>query len=555
MQEMPLIPARMLNEHVYCPRLAYLMWVQGEFRHNEYTVDGVIRHRRVDKGGGTLPVEPEENAHIHARSVSLSSERLGLIAKMDLVEGEGMVVAPVDYKRGKRPHKVASGVYEPEQVQICAQGLLLEEHGYSCPEGLIYFVASKERVRVPLDGSLRERTPAALADLRRTAEIGRIPAPLEDSPKCPRYSLVGICLPDEIRFLARSSVPPRPMLARRDAAKPLYVQSQRAYVRKNGEVLVVEQEKERVATARLDEVSQLVLFGSATLTTPALHECLRREIPVTWLSYGGWFMGHTMSVGNRNVETRTHQYRCSFDEVRCLDLARRLVAGKIINCRTMLRRNWRGEGEETQAPKDLLVGLREDTRHAGRASSLAGLLGVEGSAANRYFRNFQNMLRRDSGAMGFDFQTRNRRPPKDPVNALLSFAYAMLTREWTTALSAVGLDEYRGFYHQPRFGRPALALDLMEPFRPLVGDSVVLTVINNGEVGPEYFIIAAGSCNLKDAGRKKFIKAFERRLEQEITHPIFKYKLNYRQLFEVKARLLIRHLADEIPTYPVFVTR
>lgn len=95
----------------------------------------------------------------------------------------------------------------------------------------------------------------------------------------------------------------------------------------------------------------------------------------------------------------------------------------------------------------------------------------------------------------------------------------------------------------------------MEPFRPLVGDSVVLTVINNGEVGPEYFIIAAGSCNLKDAGRKKFIKAFERRLEQEITHPIFKYKLNYRQLFEVKARLLIRHLADEIPTYPVFVTR
>lgn len=328
MQEMPLIPARMLNEHVYCPRLAYLMWVQGEFRHNEYTVDGVIRHRRVDKGGGTLPVEPEENAHIHARSVSLSSERLGLIAKMDLVEGEGMVVAPVDYKRGKRPHKVASGVYEPEQVQICAQGLLLEENGYSCPEGLIYFVASKERVRVPLDGSLRERTPAALADLRRTAEIGRIPAPLEDSPKCPRYSLVGICLPDEIRFLARSSVPPRPMLARRDAAKPLYVQSQRAYVRKNGEVLVVEQEKERVATARLDEVSQLVLFGSATLTTPALHECLRREIPVTWLSYGGWFMGHTMSVGNRNVETRTHQYRCSFDEVRCLDLARRLVAGK-----------------------------------------------------------------------------------------------------------------------------------------------------------------------------------------------------------------------------------
>lgn len=179
----------------------------------------------------------------------------------------------------------------------------------------------------------------------------------------------------------------------------------------------------------------------------------------------------------------------------------------------------------------------------------------KGAAANRYFQNFQNMLREAPDDLGFDFSTRNRRPPKDPVNALLSFAYAMLTREWTMALSSVGLDPYRGFYHQPRFGRPALALDMMEPFRPLVADSVVLTVINNGEIRPEDFISAAGGCNLKDAGRKKFIQAFERRLQQEITHPIFKYRINYRQLFEVQSRLLVRWLGDEIPTYPVFMTR
>lgn len=551
----PLIPVRMLNEHVYCPRLAYLMWVQGEFRHNEFTVDGAIKHRRIDKGSGKLPEAPEEETHIHARSVTLSSEKLGLIAKIDLVEGEGKVVTPVDYKRGKRPHKAASGVYEPEQVQICAQGLLLEEHGYSCPAGIVYFTASKERVRIPLDAALREKTFMALEELRRNAASGCIPAPLEDSPKCPRCSLAGICLPDEVRFLSRSPVPPRPIFAAQDVTRPLYVQSQRAYVRKDGEVLVVEQGQEAQATVRLGEISQVALFGSAVLTTPALHECLRREIPVTWLSYGGWFIGHTVGTGHRNVETRTHQYWCSFDHARCLELARRLVAGKIVNCRTMLRRNWRETEEHPTAPREVLAALREDMHRSARASSLSELLGLEGTAASRYFQYFSNILRRPSDSMGFDFQTRNRRPPKDPVNALLSFAYAMLTREWTVALSAVGLDPYRGFYHQPRFGRPALALDMMEPFRPLVGDSVVLTVINNGEIQMDDFIVSAGGCNLKDGGRKQFIHAFERRLRQEITHPIFRYKINYRQLFEVQARLLIRWLSGEIPSYPVFVTR
>lgn len=157
--------------------------------------------------------------------------------------------------------------------------------------------------------------------------------------------------------------------------------------------------------------------------------------------------------------------------------------------------------------------------------------------------------------LSFDFMGRNRRPPKDPVNALLSFAYSMLTREWTIALSAVGLDPYRGFYHQPRFSRPALALDMMEPFGPLIADSTVLTVINNGEVRPTDFIRTAGSCVLSDAGRKRFIGAFERRMQHEVTHPIFKYKVSYRRLLEVQARLLIRHLSGEIPDYPNFVTR
>lgn len=548
----PLIPARMLNEFVYCPRLGYLMWVQGEFAHSADTLDGVNKHRRVDKRGGLLPETPEENEPIQARSVSLSSETLGLTAKIDIVEGNAREVTPIDYKRGKRPH-VAAGVYDPERVQLCAQGLLLREHGYDCDHGAIYYVGSKERVQVDFDAPLVAQTLEYISEFRQVASVGTLPQPLEESPKCIRCSLVGICLPDEVRFLQHPGVEPRPIIPAADDALPLYVQSPRAYVRKEGELLRIEVEKAEVATARLAETSQVVLFGNAALTTPALHECMRREIPVTWLSYGGWFVGHSTGVGHKNVETRTAQYRASFEADFCLQLARRLVAAKIANCRTLLKRNWKAEGALIEP---VLRALRRDLRHALRAGSLETLLGIEGTAANRYFENLAGMLRNDADAtMPFNFSTRNRRPPRDPVNAMLSFAYAMLVREWTVALSAVGLDPYRGFYHQPRYGRPALALDLMEPFRPLVADSTVITAINNGEVRGEDFVTAAGSCNLTESGRKRFIAAFERRMNHEITHPIFKYRISYRRLLEVQARLLTRYVTGEIPNYPAFVTR
>ncbi|MBN2429345.1 MAG: CRISPR-associated endonuclease Cas1 [Deltaproteobacteria bacterium] len=551
--DIPPIPVRMLNEFVYCHRLGYQMWVQGEFAHSADTIDGGIKHRHVDKGGGeTLPVAPEEETEIHARSVSLSSDRLGITAKMDLVEGQGAMVRPVDYKRGKRPH-VAGGVYEPERVQLCAQGLLLREHGYVCEGGEIYFVASRERVPVAFDNELVATTLHAITDFRTLARSGQIPPPLEESVKCPRCSLAGICLPDEVRFLGQAGAEPRPIMAAVDSALPLYIQSSRAYVRKKGERISIEEERQEVASAAFGDVSQLVLFGSGSLTTPTLHECLRRQIPVTWLSYGGWFLGHTVSTGHRNVEVRTRQYRASFDENSCLHLARRLTAGKIANCRTLLKRNWKGADADV---KPVLQALRRGAAAALRARALDQLLGIEGTAANSYFSAFSGMLSRAEGEpLAFDLTGRNRRPPLDPVNALLSFAYAMLVREWTVALSAVGLDPYRGYYHQPRFGRPALALDMMEPFRPLVADSTVLMVINNGEIRTEDFVHAAGACNLKDRARKGFIAAFERRLNQEVTHPIFRYKVSYRRLLEVQSRLLIRYLNDEIPQYPVFMTR
>ena len=550
----PLVPARMVNEYVYCPRLAYLEWVQGEWVESSDTVEGRHAHRRVDRQGGALPepAQVEESPTLHARSVTLSSERLGLIARMDLIASDGGQVVPVDYKRGKRPH-VESGAYDPERVQLCVQGLILREHGYDCVEGALYFVASRERVRVVFDDELIAATRQALDGLRRVAAGGVIPPPLEDSPKCPRCSLVEICLPDEVNHLTRVNVSPRPIAVPGTDALPLYVQAYRAKVAKSGDTIVVTVEDKKVATARLTETSQVVLMGNVSVTTPCLHELMWRGIPVTWHSFGGWFLGHATGNGHKNVEMRTAQYRASFDEAICLRFAKGLVSAKIQNCRTLLRRNWKPD----DSSQPVLVDLKSDSRHADRATSLAELLGIEGTGAARYFRAFGSMLNKGASdaESGFNFETRNRRPPTDPVNALLSFAYSLLARSWTVTLAAVGFDPFRGLYHQPRYGRPALALDVMEPFRPLVADSVVIQAINNGEVRTTDFKTAAGSVNLTADGRRRFIAAYERRLGHEIVHPLFGYRVSYRRLMEMQARLLGRFLLGELPEYPNFITR
>jgi CRISPR-associated protein Cas1 len=556
--EEPLLPVRMLNEFAYCPRLAYLEWVQSEFADSADTVEGRFHHRRVDESPKRQPPEeassPDGDTVIHQRSLWLSSERLAITAKIDLVEGVGHAVAPVDYKRGKRPH-VDKGAWEPERVQVCAQGLLLRENGYECDGGFLYFVGSRERVAVTFDQELIERTLELIADMRRMARGGAMPPPLVDSPKCPRCSLVRICLPDEIGWLrhhtddeqATSTL--RRLLPGRHDALPLYVQQPGARVGKNGDCLKVMDHDEVLAEARLVEVSHLVLFGAIQVSTQVVQELCRREIPISYLSSGGWFYGITTSLMHKNVELRRRQYTAAASPSFCLRLAIRLVNAKIANCRTILRRNHRA------APETVLQDLKRDQVHAAHAQSLEELLGIEGTAARRYFSEFRGMLKTNETFTTFDFDGRNRRPPRDPVNALLSLAYAMLAREWTVTVYAVGLDPYLGFYHQPRYGRPALALDLMEEFRPLIADSVVLTAINNGEVRSEDFIRRLGSVALTPEGRRRFIDTYERRMSQEITHPVFGYQVSYRRILEVQARLLARYLCGEILEYPSFTTR
>jgi CRISPR-associated protein Cas1 len=548
-----LVPARILNEFAYCPRLAYIEWVQGEFADSVDTVEGRHDHRRVDREGGEMP-EPAEVERLHARSVYLSAPRVGLVARIDLVEGDGGQVTPVDYKHGEAPD-LPEGAWEPERVQVCAQGLILEENGYACDGGVLYFVRSKQRVAVPFTADLRARTLELLRQLRQAAAAPEPPAPLHDSPKCPRCSLAGICLPDEINLLrlhdeGAHEAEPRRLLPARDDALPLYVQAGGTRVGKRDEELVIEPREGPKQTVRLGQTSQVALFGQVQISTQAVQAIVGHGIPICYHSAGGWFYALTTGSMHKNVELRRLQFRAAESADRSLVIARRLIATKIRNCRTLLRRN------AEQPPARDLDGMRTLADEAGRVGTATSLLGIEGAAARLYYQNLPALLRRPrEGELAFDFDGRNRRPPRDPVNALLSLAYALLTRDLTVTLLAVGFDPHLGFFHRPRYGRPALALDIMEEFRPLIADSVVLTSINTGVVNPADFIRRAGAVNLNDTGRAKFIRQYERRMDELVTHPVFGYRISYRRVLEVQARLLARFLAGEIPEYPGFETR
>jgi len=550
------VPARMVNEYAYCPRLCYLEWVQGEFEDNADTVEGRFQHRRVDEGEGHLPTEEDmllldDDQPMKVRSVTLSGSGVGAIARMDLVEAGSGEAVPVDYKRGEAPSSPYEP-WEPEQVQLCVQGLLLRENGFNCDHGIIYFAASRRRVKVPFTQALVDRAVALIAEMRQCMAAGRLPPPLEDSPKCPGCSLVGICLPDETNLLTgsvRGEV--RRLVPVRDDASSVYAHTQGVSIGKSGEALQFRHKGAVLKEVRLLDVAQVNVYGNVQVTAQAVRELCSRGIPICYHSYGGWFVGITQGFTHKNVELRLAQFTAAQSGQRSLSVARYFVGGKIRNCRTMLRRNC-GKGAVDAA-------LQELTRlasKAGVATSLETLLGIEGAAARCYFSHFAGMLKpKADGLSVFDFTARNRRPPRDPVNALLSFVYSLLAKDLATTVLAVGYDPFLGFLHQPRYGRPALALDLMEEFRPILTDSVVVALVNNGEISPADFVGGRQACALTTRGRATVIEAYERRLDTLVEHPVFGYTISYKRVLEVQARLLGRHLLGELEEYRPFVTR
>ena len=626
------LPARMINEFAYCPRLFYFEHIEGLFVHNADTIEGNIRHKRVDKKTSALPAGKKKNSakstgtlfdmqepvtetveleedqdpkHIHATSVTLASDHYGIISKIDLIEVEGNVANPVEYKRGK-PKKGYDGhltAWEPEQVQLCVQALVLMDHGYTVTGGTIFFWETRQRVVIPITPELIAKTEQKIQGARNLIANPQMPPPLDASPKCPRCSLVTICLPDETNVcrqidvdgdpivqpllfdigatwssLAAADHPPeevRQLITARDHRKPLYLNQPGLSVGKSGQVLQVKDRGKVIQTARLKETSQVNLMGAIQVSTQAIHTLMQLEIPLLYFSGGGWFKGMTQPVGLKNIMWRIEQFRHADIPSFCVSLASELVSAKIRNQRTLLMRN------HVQPPTKAIQFLKSLQHKVRSAKRLDTLLGVEGIAARTYFEHFAGMIKRKPEAdpladapwgapspkesdqtkvsrgrwLTFDFMGRNRRPPRDPVNALLSLGYSLLAKDLTVICAGVGLDPYLGFYHQPRYGRAALALDLMEPFRPLIVDSAVLSAINNRIVDPSDFILAGHSVALTANGRKGFIRAYEQRMDQLVTHPLFGYRVSYRRVLEIQTRLLARLLMGEIRCYPGFVTR
>ncbi|HEY3852931.1 MAG TPA: CRISPR-associated endonuclease Cas1 [Verrucomicrobiae bacterium] len=618
------IPARMLNEFVYCQRLFYYEFVEGVFVESADTLRGDAIHKRVDSGTGALPkakrkteaTKPKETdgttsdvaestpkaaapqspepEMIHSRSVQMGSEQLGVVAKMDLVESKAekgdlftaLEVCPVDYKAGApKEGEEANELWDTDKMQLGLQALILRENGYTCNEGVIYYRATKQRVRLPITAELENWILERVAEARRVT-TGPIPVPLVHSPKCVRCSLAPICLPDETRMLALSSLPPettaqenpastseslaipceppRRLIAARDDTRPLYLNTQGYRVGCKDEVLTVKEKDRVIEEVRMRDLSHVALFGNTQISTQAIQALCEQEIPVTYFSMGGWFYGITRGHALKNVFLRMEQFRFARDETVCLSLARQFVHGKIRNHRTLLMRN------HLEPPEPIILKLKRASEDALAAASIPELLGIEGAAASQYFQQFNGMVKVEDDdlpglempgkegkqlAFNFNFSNRNRRPPTDPVNAMLSLAYSMLAKDCTLAALAVGFDPYIGFYHQPRFGRPALGLDLMEEMRPLVAESTVLSCINNRVITEKDFVRAGQAVNLSAPGRKRFFQTYEQRMSSLITHPLFDYKVSYRRALELQARMLAKTLTGEIAEYIPLMTR
>jgi CRISPR-associated protein Cas1 len=591
----PPLPVRRLHNFIYCQRLFYYQWVENLFEENADTVAGSHLHRNVDKASNydeekknALAEGLPEGARL--RSLKLESVALGLVGVVDLIEGDGEGAAVVDYKKGsaKRGANGERVAKESDAVQVMAHALLLEEEGTRVTRGWIYYAEDKRRVPVELTPELREQTLSSLAAAKAQAASGHCPPPLVNDPRCLYCSAYPICLPNESRWwaagyeekkeeaqmalvfdefaersagtAARYGLPqknekgvsapeikeaPRPD---GDAGEILVVHTPGAQVGQRGDMFTVSVKGEVVQKMPGHQLRAIYLYGAVQLTAQAVQTALELDIDVSYFSPAGRFLGLLRGLPTSGVDARMGQYEFFQKEVIRLKLAREIIRAKIHNQRVLLMRNG-------DAPEKVIKKMAELRDGVAEVQDRTVLLGYEGMAAALYFEHFPTMLKGRGEAWRFDFQGRNKRPPRDPVNALLSMSYSMLAKELTGVCHAVGLDPFLGFLHQPRYGRPALALDLMEEFRPLIADSVVISLINRGELGVDDFVRSANGTFLKDGGRRAFWEGYFRRMDSEVSHPEFGYKMSYRRMLEVQARQLWRYLRGEAAGFHGFTTR
>jgi CRISPR-associated protein Cas1 len=332
----------------------------------------------------------------------------------------------------------------------------------------------------------------------------------------------------------------------------LYITSDDAYLSKERETFVVEVNNEKVFQAPIHSIENIVCFGFKPLTPALMAFCAENNVGISYLSETGRFLARVQGAQQGNVLLRKAQYAIAENELQSLSIARPIVAAKVTNYRSLLLRHQRNHPDE--CPDS--VGLAAETM-GGRlveiqhAESLDELRGYEGECATLYFAVLSSLI--TAQREDFTFVQRTKRPPLDPANALLSFLYAVLANDVRSAVETTGLDPQVGFLHQVRPGRPSLALDIMEEFRAYLGDRVMLNLINLKQVTRKDFEIReSGEVRMSDDARKTVITAYQKRKQEEITHPFLDEKMTVGLLPHIQAQLLARYIRGDIPEYPPF---
>ena len=533
------LPVSAVSEILYCPRNFYYRVVEGAKEFNAHLLLGRLQEESRNERAAISREDYRQD-----RSVMVASERLGLIGVLDAVE-EGEEIYPVEYKKGALKESLN------DDVQVCAQAMLLEEKlGRDIPRGYVYYCQSRTRREVVFDQALRDLVENTVKRAYEILRSGEIPQPVADA-RCDGCSLASRCMPFEVKYLtgAEEKAPTRP-LPSLNLGRVLYVDEPGAYVRKKGERVQVTRDKEVLADMPLCNLEQLVLAGTVNISSQAIKLFLDRGTEVHFVSRVGKYYGSLQPALTKNSVLRIAQHKAYQDMELRLKYARLFVQGKLSNMRTMLLR-YNREMKEEQLDEAVLR-IKALIKKISTVTSLNSLMGIEGAASREYFSVFKYLLKEH---IPFEFQYRSRRPPGDPVNALLSLAYTLLTKDMVAAVSVVGYDPYIGFLHRSDYGRPALALDLIEEFRSIIADSVVLTVLNKGVLSVEDFEDRMGSCFLNDVGRKKFYRAYEERRHEMITHPLFGYRVPYLRIYELQARFLAKVLQGELAEYKPFMVR
>ncbi len=530
----PTIRVMALHALAYCERLFYLEEVE-EIRVADAAVYAGRRlHEELAADEGEIV------------SLVLESEMFGIRGKVDCLRRRDGQLIPYEHKRG-RSAKGDTGpqAWPSDRLQVSAYTLLLEEHtGTPIAEARIRYHANNTTVRVPVDEKAREDVRKAVARARELNQSVERPPVAANDRLCLRCSLAPVCLPEEERLAKDDEWEPVRLFPQDRERQTIHVTTHGTRIGKSGETLTVTDTAGQKQAFPIREVGEVVIHGYAQVSTQAIHLCASQEVGVHWFTGGGRYVSGLVSSASP-VQRRIRQFEAFRDAGLLFRLVRRLVIARASSQLGFLLRASRGKDRKALGIDDAIQGIRNALRAASYAEGIDSLRGHEGDAGRHYFSGFPGLLRNDLDERLY-FNGRNRRPPRDRINALLSFGYALLYRDVLQAIMAVGLEPAFGFFHRPRSAAHPLALDLMELFRVPLWDMPLIASVNRLQWDAEEDFTCAGKqVWLSDAGRKKAIEVYERRKEDRWKHPVTGYSLSYARLIELEARLLEKEWAGE----------